>query len=38
MQIGSNIERVLDDIPLRADEKFQDYLEKYTLRDVMKKL
>jgi Rrf2 family protein len=37
-KIGSNIERVLDDILSGADEKFQDYLEKYTLKDVMKKL
>lgn len=34
-KIGSNIEKVLDDILVGADDKFQEYLEKYTLKNVL---
>jgi Rrf2 family protein len=34
-KIGSNIETVLDEILAGADEKFRDYLEKYTLKKVL---
>lgn len=34
-KVGSNIENVLDEILTGADEKFQDYLEKYTLKKIM---
>jgi len=37
-KIGSNIEKVLDDILIGADDKFQEYLDKYTLKDVWDKL
>ncbi len=37
-KIGSNIESVLDEILSGADDKFQEYLEKYTLKDVFEKL
>ena len=34
-KIGSNIEKVLDDILIGADDKFQEYLEKYTLKNIL---
>ncbi len=34
-KIGSNIENVLDQILTGADDKFQEYLEKYTLNNVL---
>lgn len=37
-KIGSNIERVLDEILSGADNSFQDYLDKITLKDVLNKL
>ncbi|HNX24855.1 MAG TPA: Rrf2 family transcriptional regulator [Spirochaetota bacterium] len=37
-KIGSNIENVLDDILSGADDKFQEYLEKYSLKSVLEKL
>ena len=37
-KIGSNIEKVLDEILSGADEKFQEYLGKYTLKDILEKL
>ena len=36
--VGANIERVLDGILLGADEKFQDYLDIYTLRNILELL
>ena len=32
---SSNIEKVLDGILIGADQKCRDYLEKYTLKDVL---
>jgi len=34
-KIGSNIENVLDKILMGADDKFQEYLGKYTLKNVL---
>ena len=34
-KIGTNIEKVLDEILMGADEKFQEYLEKFTLKNVL---
>ena len=34
-KIGVNIDKVLDSILSNADEKFQDYLEEYTLKKVL---
>lgn len=34
-KIGTNIEKVLDDILMGADDKFQEYLAKYTLKNVL---
>lgn len=33
--IGSNIEKVLDQILMGADDRFQEYLEQYTLKNVL---
>jgi len=37
-KIGSNIEKVLDQILIGADDKFQEYLEKFTLKSVLEML
>ena len=37
-KIGTNIERVLDEILGGADDRFQEYLGKYTLKAVMEKM
>jgi Rrf2 family protein len=37
-RIGSNIENVLDEILSGADDKFQEYLGKYSLKSVLDKL
>ncbi len=34
-KIGSNIERVLDDILLEADERVQEYLQGFTLKRIL---
>ena len=34
-KVGSNIEKVLDEILIGADDKFQDYLAQYTLENVL---
>jgi Rrf2 family protein len=37
-RIGSNIERVLDEILEGADDKFQTYLDKFTLKSVLDRM
>jgi Rrf2 family protein len=37
-RIGSNIENVLDEILSGADDKFQEYLGKFSLKSVLDKL